>query len=100
MIMAEIVPGTTIDRITAEIPIPRTDEGTHLGDIKLFYGTAGYELGAEISKQLNVNPGAYDRKVFSNENIFIRLRESVRGQDVYLIQPMSTPIHENFMEML
>ncbi len=38
--------------------------------------------------------------MFSNENIFIKLNESVRGRDVYLIQTMSSPVHENIMEML
>jgi len=95
----KIIPGTRIDE-TAEIRIVKTDEGTHLGDIKLFCGSAGQELGTEIAGRLGVSPGLYEHKVFSNENIFIRLRESVRGQDVYLIQPMSSPVNDNFMEML
>lgn len=70
------------------------------GQIKLFCGSAGKHLGGEISSHLNVRLGAYERRVFSNENIFIRLGESVRGQDVYLIQSMSSPVHNNFMEML
>ena len=40
------------------------------------------------------------RRVFSNENIFIRLEESVRGKDVYLVQSMCSPVHDNFMELL
>jgi ribose-phosphate pyrophosphokinase len=70
------------------------------GQIKLFCGSAGKHLGGEISNHLNVKLGNYERRVFSNENIFIRLGESVRGQDVYLIQSMSSPVHTNFMEML
>lgn len=70
------------------------------GDIKLFCGSASHELGAQIGAHLGIRPGAYERTVFSNENIFIRLRESVRGQDVYLVQTMSSPVHDNFMEML
>jgi ribose-phosphate pyrophosphokinase len=70
------------------------------GEIKLFCGTAGYELGNEIGEHLGIVPGAYERMVFSNENIFIRLKESARGQDVYLVQGMSSPVHDNFMEML
>jgi ribose-phosphate pyrophosphokinase len=38
--------------------------------------------------------------MFSNENLFIRLNESVRGKDVYLVQTMGSPVHENFFEML
>lgn len=70
------------------------------GQIKLFCGSSSHHLGQEISQHLDVSLGAYDRTIFSNENIFIRLKESVRGQDVYLVQTMSSPVHDNFMEML
>jgi ribose-phosphate pyrophosphokinase len=70
------------------------------GQVKLFFGSSAQHLKDEISTHLGVKAGVYDRKVFSNENIFFRLRESVRGQDVYLVQTMSSPVHENFMEML
>ncbi len=79
---------------------PESIPGMTIGDIKLFCGSAAQGLGTEVANYLNVHPGAYERKVFSNENIFIRLQESVRGQDVYLIQTMSSPVHDNFMEML
>ena len=74
--------------------------GMSFGDIKLFSGSASGELGGEICKYLSIKPGTYERTVFSNENIFLRLQESVRGQDVYLIQTMGSPVHDNFMEML
>ena len=37
---------------------------------------------------------------FPNENLFIKLHSSVRGQDVYVIQTTSTPVHRNLMELL
>ncbi len=70
------------------------------GEIKLFCGTAAHELAYEIADYLGIDPGSYERKLFSNENIFVRLQESVRGQDVYLVQTMGSPVHDNFMEML
>ncbi|MBC8099351.1 MAG: ribose-phosphate pyrophosphokinase-like domain-containing protein, partial [Armatimonadetes bacterium] len=70
------------------------------GQIKLFCGLASSELGTEIGAYLGIRPGSYERKVFSNENIFVRLQESVRGQDVYLFQTMCSPVHDNFMELL
>ena len=79
--------------------------GQH-GRIMLFSGSGSKELGSEIvdylrdTYGLDIKPGDYTRTVFSNENIFIQLKESVRGQDVYLVQTMSPPIHDNFMEML
>jgi ribose-phosphate pyrophosphokinase len=76
------------------------NSGMRFGQIKLFCGSASQELGAEIGAHLEIRPGAYERTIFSNENIFLRLQESVRGQDVYLVQTMSSPVHDNFMEML
>ena len=76
------------------------------GSMKIFSGGASQELGSEITDYIsrvsayNVKPGAYYRTVFSNENIFVKLEESVRGKDVYLVQTMASPVHDNFMEML
>ncbi len=71
------------------------------GRILLFCGSASHDLGEEIAAHLHIKTGNYMRTVFPNENIFIRLNESVRGQDVYLIQTLSTPcLHENIFEML
>ena len=58
------------------------------GDIKLFAGSASLELAQEIGAYLNVPLSGYDLVEFSNENLFIRLHGSVRGQDVYVIQSM------------
>lgn len=70
------------------------------GDIRLFFGSASHVLGAEIANYLNIRPGSYEKAVFSNQNIFLKLKESVRGQDVYVVQTMGAPVHDNFMEML
>lgn len=70
------------------------------GRIMLFAGSASQSLCAEIAQELKLPIGTYERVVFPNENIFIKLKQSVRGQDVYLIQSMVTPLHDNIMEML
>lgn len=70
------------------------------GKIKLFCGSAGQRLAGEIAEHLGMSLGHYERRIFSNENIFVRLQESVRGQDVYLVQSMSSPVHDNIMELL
>lgn len=93
------VPGTTYHRKTDEHKTVAGVEGAY-GNIKLFAGSASQALTAEIAQYLNLKLGAAERIVFPNENIFVRLKESVRGQDVYLIQSMTTPLHDNFMEML
>jgi ribose-phosphate pyrophosphokinase len=71
-----------------------------LGRIMLFAGSASPELGAAIAQELDVDLGRYTRTIFPNENIFIRLNESVRGQDVYVVQTMCPPVHDNIFELL
>ena len=99
----EKVPGTKY--VPPQEPTPIDAFGQH-GRIMLFSGSASQDLGCEIVNYLrdtygmDIKPGEYTRTVFSNENIFIQLKESVRGQDVYLVQTMASPVHDNFMEML
>lgn len=69
-------------------------------ELKIFFGSSAQHLQPLICSHLGVQPGKYERKMFSNENLFIRLNESVRGKDVYLVQTMGSPVHENFFEML
>jgi len=70
------------------------------GQIKLFSGTANPALAQEISDYLSVPLGGRDIIKFPNDNIFTRLHESVRGQDVFLIQPMCRPVNDHIMELL
>lgn len=80
------------------------------GKMKIFCGDASHELGREIVQIIgdsahypeysDIVLGKYEKNVFSNENIFIRLNESVRGKDVYYIHTMASPVHDNIMEML
>lgn len=70
------------------------------GDIKLLAGSASAALADEISDYLKVPLESYDLIEFPNENLFVRLNSSIRGQDVYLIQTMCSPVHRNIMELL
>lgn len=70
------------------------------GDIKLFTGTASPHLASKIASYLNVPLSGHDVFHFANDNIWIRLQKSVRGQDVYIIQTTSRPVHRNLMELL
>jgi len=70
------------------------------GDIKLFAGTGCPALAQRIADYVNIPLSPWDIIEFPNENLFVRLHGSVRGQDVYLIQSHSRPVHRNIMEML
>lgn len=70
------------------------------GDIKLFAGTASPTVAQGIADYLDIPLSGRDIIEFPNQNLWARLHESVRGQDVYLIQSTSRPVHRNIMELL
>ena len=70
------------------------------GEVKLFCGTGSPDLAGKIADYLNVPLCDYEIVEFPNENLFVQLRHSVRGQDVYLIQHTASPVHRNLMELL
>jgi len=70
------------------------------GDIKLFAGTGSPELAQKISDYLQSPLCGRDVIEFPNENLFVKLHGSVRGQDVYVIQQTATNVHQNLMELL
>jgi ribose-phosphate pyrophosphokinase len=70
------------------------------GEIKLFTGTASPVLAQKISDYLGSSLCEHEVIEFPNENIFIKLKHSVRGQDVYLIQHTASPVNRNIMELL
>lgn len=77
----------------------RNDSGMY-GDIKLFAGTGNPAVARGISDYLNIPLSGRDIIEFPNENLWVRLHNSVRGQDVYVVQSTSRPVHRNLMELL
>lgn len=70
------------------------------GEIKIFTGNAHTELAKGIASYLRLPLSGADVFEFPNENIFVQLHSSVRGQDVFVIQPMSRPVNRHIMELL
>ncbi len=70
------------------------------GGIRLYAGTASPELAKKIADYLGERLCGVDIVDFPNENLFVRLHASVRGQDVYVIQHTASPVHRNLMELL
>jgi len=70
------------------------------GGIKLYAGTASPELAQKVADYLGEKLCGRDIVEFPNENLFVKLHSSVRGQDVYVIQHTATPVHRNLMELL
>lgn len=70
------------------------------GDIKLFAGSGCPELAQRIAEYVKIPLSSWDIIEFPNENLFVKLHGSVRGQDVYLIQSHARPVHRNIIETL
>lgn len=70
------------------------------GGIKIYAGEGSPELAKRIADYLG--QPLSDRQVieFPNENLFVKLGGSARGQDVYVIQTTASPVHKNLMELL
>lgn len=68
--------------------------------LKIFSGTANPTLSQEIAWYMGLNLGKINIKRFADGEIYVQLQESVRGCDVYLVQPTCPPANENLMELL
>ncbi|MFZ5592617.1 MAG: ribose-phosphate diphosphokinase, partial [Bacillota bacterium] len=68
--------------------------------LKIFTGNANPGLAEEIAGYLGVSVGAAKVTRFSDGEIQVKINESVRGADVFIIQPTCQPVNENLMELL
>ncbi|QGP92069.1 Ribose-phosphate pyrophosphokinase [Neomoorella glycerini] len=73
---------------------------TESARLKIFSGNANPELAREIGAYLGVPLGAAKVSRFSDGEISIAIDESVRGEDVFVIQPTCEPVNDNLMELL
>lgn len=69
-------------------------------DLKIFTGNAHPQLAAEIAEYLGVEVSLAKVQTFSDGEINVNVGESVRGTDVYIIQPTCAPVNNNLMELL
>ena len=70
------------------------------GELKIFSGTAHPVFGNKICDYLNIELGKAELFKFSNDNTFVRILENIREKDVFIIQPASSPVNDNLMELL
>ena len=72
-------------------------------DIKtsmIFSGNANRALAKSVAKNLGITLGKASVKTFSDGEISVEIEENVRGQDIYIIQPLCDPVNDNLMELL
>jgi ribose-phosphate pyrophosphokinase len=71
-----------------------------MDELKVFTGNAHPALAQAVVEYLGIPLGECEVFDFSNENIFVRILENVRQRDVFVIQPFSSPVNKNLIELL
>ncbi len=68
--------------------------------LKIFSGNANVPLAQEICDHLGVPLGLASVRKFSDGENYVQIHENVRGADVFLVQPTSTPVDTHLLEIL
>jgi len=71
-----------------------------IGSIKLLTGTSNRNLAKEVSEYLNIPLSDAIVSRFSDGEVRVQINESMRGEDVFVIQSLCPPINESIMELL
>jgi ribose-phosphate pyrophosphokinase len=80
--------------------LPASTGLTENNRLRLFSGSANLPLSQEVAGYLGMDLGPMVRKRFADGELYIQIQESIRGCDVYLIQPSCHPVNDNLMELL
>jgi ribose-phosphate pyrophosphokinase len=83
--------------VHAAAPLPSLAENSRL---RLFSGSANVSLAQEVAHYLGMNLGPMVRKRFADGELYVQIQESIRGCDVYLLQPTCRPVNDHLMELL
>lgn len=83
--------------LTLQPTLPQMVDSNRL---RLFSGSANLQLSQEIARYLGMDLGPMLRKRFADGELYIQIQESIRGCDVYLIQPTCQPVNDHLMELL
>ncbi len=68
--------------------------------MKIFSGNANFAMAQEIAKHLEMTVSDAEVRKFSDGEIFVELKENVRGTDAFIVQPTCTPVNEHLMELV
>jgi ribose-phosphate pyrophosphokinase len=81
---------------------PRLGERTRIPQrtMKIFSGSANPQLSHDIAMYLGTQVGAIKIANFSDGEIYVQIQDSVRGTDVFLVQPICHPVNYNLVELM
>ncbi|MCM1330813.1 MAG: ribose-phosphate pyrophosphokinase [Ruminococcus sp.] len=72
----------------------------HGKDIKIFTANSNPKVAAEIARHLGLPVGESEVVTFSDGEVSVSIKESVRGSDVFVVQSTSSPVNDHMMELL
>jgi len=79
---------------------PKPVQAMNPDRFKIFTGNANPELAGEIARALGTELGERMCRTFADGEIYLQIKENVRGADVFIVQPTCTPVDRNLMELL
>jgi ribose-phosphate pyrophosphokinase len=83
--------------LTAPSALPSIPDNNRL---RLLSGSANVALSQEVARYLGMDLSPMVRKRFADGELYIQIQESIRGCDVYLIQPTCRPVNDHLMELM
>ncbi|HEX2883591.1 MAG TPA: ribose-phosphate pyrophosphokinase [Candidatus Limnocylindria bacterium] len=95
--------GVRPQRLESRLPdenAPQEPDAVYADEFSIYAGNANRPLAERICRYLKTRMGDVEVFQFANENIFVRVLENVREQDVFLVQPTSRPVNQSIMELL
>ena len=82
------------------MPDRPTEMDVYADEFSIYAGNANPALADRICRYLRTRRGDVEVFQFANENIFVKILDNVREQDVFLVQPTSRPVQQSIMELL
>lgn len=86
--------------IPAALPKPSLPHLVEDSRLRIFSGSANIPLAQQIARYLGMDLGPMVRKRFADGELYVQIQESIRGCDVYLVQPTCNPVNDHLMELL
>jgi ribose-phosphate pyrophosphokinase len=69
-------------------------------DLKVFSGNSNPDLSYKICHHLGIQPSLMEISRFSNDNLFVQIKENVRERDVFVVQSFTQPVSDHIMELM
>jgi len=89
--------------VTSFIAAARTEQENISLDtrrLRLFSGSSNPALAKEIASYLGIKDGPLICKRFADGELYVQIQQSIRGCDVFLIQPTCAPVNDSLMELM